>query len=309
MELAVNMPEHEPHVGQAVCSSLANCASVILPACNSPTPLNTEIKSDLPVAGWRYCARSSCAACCSAMPAAIGPPLTKTVGMLQRMAAHEHAGHDLVAVGDAHHAVETMGLDDGLDAVGDQLARGQGILHAAVAHRDAVVHADGVEDERHAAGRADHPLDQRADLVQVGVARDAVDIAVGDGDERLVPVRLGLDGAGGAQQRTVRRAFKSFFDDVGTHDEMVDWRYADLTPAFYPPSGAMSRTCRAGAGLGCEIKISCPVQSLKERLFWRSATVSETSRRNVASQKIVRADQAHCMANVCGWLSAPPCSG
>src|SRR5512136_3428214 len=78
IELAVNMPEHEPHVGQALCSSFFNCSSVILPVLSSPTPLKTEIKSDLPVAGWRYCARSSCAACCSAMPAAIGPPETNT---------------------------------------------------------------------------------------------------------------------------------------------------------------------------------------------------------------------------------------
>ena len=51
MELAVNIPEQEPHVGHAVCSSFVNCASVILPAWSSATPLKTEIKSDLAAAG------------------------------------------------------------------------------------------------------------------------------------------------------------------------------------------------------------------------------------------------------------------
>ena len=133
------------------------------------------------------------------------------------MAAISMPGHDLVAVRDADHAVEAMRPHHGLDAVGDQLARGQRILHAAVAHGDAVIHADGVEDERHAARLADQALDQHADLVQVGVAGDAVGVGVADGDERLVPIRLGFDGAGGPQQRAVRGAFKAFLDGVRAH--------------------------------------------------------------------------------------------
>src|ERR1035437_4768177 len=87
IEFAVNIPEHEPQVGQALCSSFFNCSSVILPAWSSATPLNTEIKSDFCVAGWRYGARPSSLTFCPVTPAAIGPPLTKTVGMLTRIAA------------------------------------------------------------------------------------------------------------------------------------------------------------------------------------------------------------------------------
>ncbi len=65
---------------------------------------------------------------------------------------HQHARDDLVAVGDADHAVKLVGFDHGFDAVGDQFARGQGIFHPAVPHGDAVVHADGVEFEGHTAG-------------------------------------------------------------------------------------------------------------------------------------------------------------
>jgi hypothetical protein len=84
IELAVNMPEHEPHVGQALRSSLANCSAVIFPLCSSATPLNTEIRSDFTAAGRKWAGSSPSAAW--AMPAAIGPPLTNTVGMFTRIA-------------------------------------------------------------------------------------------------------------------------------------------------------------------------------------------------------------------------------
>ena len=147
-----------------------------------------------------------------------GTAADKDGGDVDAHGGHQHAGNDLVAVGNAHHAVEAMGAEHGFHGVGDQFAGGQGIQHAAVAHGDAVVHADGVENEGHAAGFAHEAFDELADLVEVGVAGNAIGIAVGDGDEGLVPIRLGFNGASGAQQRAVRRAFKTFFDDVGTHN-------------------------------------------------------------------------------------------
>src|SRR5208337_2771983 len=96
---------------------------------------------------------------------------------------HEHAGHDLIAIGDADHAVEAMGLNDRLHGVGNYLAAWQRVLHTGVPHGDAVVDADGVEDERHAASRADVLLDQLAHLVQMDVAGNDVGIAVANGDE------------------------------------------------------------------------------------------------------------------------------
>ena len=47
----------------------------------------------------------------------------------------------------------------------------------AVAHGDAVVHADGVELEGHAAGVAHGLLDHGAEVLQVRVAGDDVDVA------------------------------------------------------------------------------------------------------------------------------------
>ncbi|OQC02948.1 MAG: hypothetical protein BWX80_02967 [Candidatus Hydrogenedentes bacterium ADurb.Bin101] len=72
MELAVNMPEQQPHPGQAFRSSSSSSLSLIWPRVYLPTPSNTVIRSaGLPL---------------SSLPARMGPPETNTVGMLQRMA-------------------------------------------------------------------------------------------------------------------------------------------------------------------------------------------------------------------------------
>ncbi len=85
MLLAVNMPEQEPQVGQATLSISASRASVMLPAATEPTPSNTEIRSTI----WPS----------SVLPAYIGPPETKIVGMLQRMAAMSMPGTILSQLG------------------------------------------------------------------------------------------------------------------------------------------------------------------------------------------------------------------
>ena len=92
--------------------------------------------------------------------------------------AHQHAGHDFVAIGDADHAVETMGLEHRLDRVGDHFPAGQRIFHSVVAHGDAVVHADGVEYERHAARLADALFDVIPHLIEMHVAGNDIDVAV-----------------------------------------------------------------------------------------------------------------------------------
>ena len=216
IELAVNMPEQEPQVGQALCSSFlqvlgGNLAGLQLADAFEHGDQVGLLRRGLQVR--RQVAFGGLLGDAGRHRAAADEDRRD----VDAHRGHQHAGHDLVAVRDADHAVEAMRPDHGLDAIGDQLARGQRILHAAVAHGDAVIHADGVEDEGHAAGLAHEALDEHADLVQVGVAGDAVGVGVADGDERLVPVGLGFDGAGGAQQRAVRRAFKAFLDDVRAH--------------------------------------------------------------------------------------------
>ena len=58
-----------------------------------------------------------------------------------------------------------MGVRHIFDAVGDELARGQRIEHAVVAHRDAVIDRNGVELLGDAARRLDLARDQLAKIL------------------------------------------------------------------------------------------------------------------------------------------------
>ena len=215
IELAVNMPEHEPQVGQALCSSRLSCSAEILPLCSSATPLKTEIRSDFTAAGRRWAGRSPSA--CWAMPAAIGPPLTKTVGMFTRIDAISMPGTILSQFG-----MQTM--------PSKQCARTMDSTQSAINSREGseyfmppwpmampsstpmVLKIKGTPP-----GVAHQPFDEHAHLVEMGVAGDAIGVGIDNGDKGLVPVRIGFNGTGGAQERAVRRAFRAFFDNIRAH--------------------------------------------------------------------------------------------
>src|SRR5690625_1844717 len=73
IEFAVNIPEQDPHVGQAFISISINSSSDILPDLTAPTPSKTDVNDNcLPV---------------GLVPASIGPPETKTDGTFVRTAA------------------------------------------------------------------------------------------------------------------------------------------------------------------------------------------------------------------------------
>jgi hypothetical protein len=103
---------------------------------------------------------------------------------------HQHAGRDLVAVGDAHHRVGAVRIDHILDAVGDQLSARQRIQHAAMAHGDAVIDRDGVEFLGDAPRRLDLACDQLAEILEVDVARHELREAVRHRDDRLAEVAV-----------------------------------------------------------------------------------------------------------------------
>ena len=125
---------------------------------------------------------------------------------------HQHARNDLVAVRDEHQAIELMRLCERLNAVRDQLAARQRILHADVAHRDAVADADRRNEHRRAACHANAGLDGVRDLVEVDVTRDDLGICGNDADDRLFHLLVGH--AAGAQQRTVRHTLRACGDVV-----------------------------------------------------------------------------------------------
>src|SRR3954453_8386696 len=75
MELAVNIPEHDPQVGQADCSTAVSPRASTLSLADAEMAV---IRSD------DVCVTPSTT---TALPASIGPPDTNTVGMFTRMAA------------------------------------------------------------------------------------------------------------------------------------------------------------------------------------------------------------------------------
>ena len=84
IELAVNIPEQEPQVGQALSSNSASSPTLIFFALTAPTPSKTEIRSIF-FPPWR--------------PASIGPPLTTIAGMFRRSAAMSIPGMILSQLG------------------------------------------------------------------------------------------------------------------------------------------------------------------------------------------------------------------
>ena len=78
MELAVNMPEQDPQVGQALRS--------IWPSCSSVTDSSTAM--DIASTRSRRCSTTPS----TASPDSMGPPETKTTGMFSRSAASSIPG-------------------------------------------------------------------------------------------------------------------------------------------------------------------------------------------------------------------------
>src|SRR5690606_16929125 len=88
---------------------------------------------------------------------------------VQTQGGHQHAGGDLVAVGDADDGIGAVGVNHVFDRVGNDLPAGQGVQHAVVAHGDTVIHRDGVELLGHAASLFDFAGNQLAHVLQVHV--------------------------------------------------------------------------------------------------------------------------------------------
>ncbi|MPM98424.1 hypothetical protein SDC9_145610 [bioreactor metagenome] len=101
---------------------------------------------------------------------------------IQPRRCHQHAGNDLVASGQKHHAVESMCLRHNLAFIRDDFAAGKRIVHAFVTHRDAVAYADGAKLNRGSARHADARLDGLGQLIEVEVPRYNLVSGVCDAD-------------------------------------------------------------------------------------------------------------------------------
>ena len=127
---------------------------------------------------------------------------------------HQHAGDDFVAVGDHDHAVKRMAVDQCFHAVRNQFAAGEGVLHAFVAHGDAVADADGRYFDRNAAGSQNAVFDIFGLVIQVGMAGNDFALGVDHGDHGFLHVLFRE--AQGIEQRTVGGAGRAFFDEITT---------------------------------------------------------------------------------------------
>ncbi len=178
IELAVNMPEQDPQVGQAFSSISASVSS------------DTDSSAEAIIGS----IRSSFVVPSTGLPASIGPPETNTVGMLSRMAAISMPGVILsqleMQISASAQCAFTMYSTESAISSRD----GQGVEHPAVAHGDAVVHRDRVELAWHAAGRLGRGGHDLADLTQVHVPGNELGEAVGNGDDRLAEVLTGHTG-------------------------------------------------------------------------------------------------------------------
>src|SRR5690625_1829493 len=86
-----------------------------------------------------------------------------------------------------------------LDGVGDDVARGQRIQHAVMAHGDAIVHRDGIEFLADATGFLDFLNDALAHILEVYMAGNELSERVGDRNDGLAEITIFH--AGGAPER------------------------------------------------------------------------------------------------------------
>ena len=129
---------------------------------------------------------------------------------------HDHAGHDLIAVGHQHQTVQLMSHQHGLHAVADQLTGGQGVLHAHMAHGDAIAHADGRDQDGGAARHLHTGLHGIGDLIQIHVAGHDLAVSADHADQRALQLFGGVTQC--IKQTAVRRTLRAFGHVVTSHN-------------------------------------------------------------------------------------------
>ena len=168
--LAVNIPAHEPSVGQALRLDLrpASSSSIVAGGVGADRLEHAHDVERLaiPVPGQDRAGVDEDASAGRAGPAAMSI-----------------AGKRLVAAREADEGVEALGVHHGLDRVGDDLAAHERGAHPLVAHRDPVGDGDRPELEREAPGRPHPVLRPLGEPVEREVA--GRDLVPGRGDADL----------------------------------------------------------------------------------------------------------------------------
>ncbi len=105
--------------------------------------------------------------------------------------AHEHAGYYLIAIGHEYRAVERVSAQHRFHAVGDKLARGQGVAHAVVTHGKTVANAYARNYYGRASARVYAGLYGVGYRVEVHVTGNYFGLCRHYGDERLCDLLVG----------------------------------------------------------------------------------------------------------------------
>ena len=100
----------------------------------------------------------------------------------------KHSRGNLVAVGDTHQSIGTVGIDHVLDTIGNNFTGWQRIQHTTMPHGDTVIHGDSIEFLGNTAGLFHLPCHQLAHVFQVYMTRDKLGKGIGDSDNRLVKI-------------------------------------------------------------------------------------------------------------------------
>ena len=104
-------------------------------------------------------------------------------GDVQANCSHQHSRNDLVAIWDADHSVKSVRGDDCFNRIRNEFTAGEGVVHAHVPHRDAIIYANGIKFKRHATCCPNRFLDETPKFLQVDVARNDVNVTVANGNE------------------------------------------------------------------------------------------------------------------------------
>ncbi len=166
MELAVNIPEQEPQVGQAQRSTSADFFVAYF------------------AVGGHHHGIDQIVAFVAVNPRFHGAAGDENGRDIEAHGGHQHAGSDFVAVGDADHGIDGMGIAHVLDAVGDQFAGRQGIEHAVMAHGNSVVDGDRIEFGCKAARFVDNFLHMLTDFMEMDMAGHQLGERIDDRDNR-----------------------------------------------------------------------------------------------------------------------------
>ena len=136
-------------------------------------------------------------------------------GHIHAHRCHHHAGHDLIAVGHQHKAVQLVCHQHGLHAVADQLTRGQRVLHAHMTHGDAIAYTDGGDQDGGTTGHLHTGLDSLGDLIQIHVSGHNLAVSAHHADEGALQLLRGV--AQRIKQAAVGRALRALSHIVTSH--------------------------------------------------------------------------------------------